>query len=236
MQSNIRDDVLCYVGDAHADRIMAVVGDNAVSFDEDWVAPKIVSDAPAGWTVTLVEAGAGESTVTAGAVSGGALVLTTDNAENDGINMCAQGEAFLPSATSSVWFYIKLQASEATQSDLFVGLSQTDTAILGNLPPRVGFRKVDGSASIAFETEGTGTTSISSVATLVADTDIELEFCYDKDSGTLRYYVDGVRKGEITPGANLPTTELTPAIHFLTGAAAAETLTVDRLRAFQIGR
>jgi hypothetical protein len=227
---------LCTVSDVHDDRVLSAVGDTAIVFDDDFVAPAIVGDALAGWTTTLVEGGASESTITAGDGVGGMLVLTTDAADNDGINLTAKGEAFLPTTTDSLSFYTRLKISDATQSDFFVGLAQTDTAVLDNLPPRIGFRKVDGSTALMVECEGTATTSVESIHTVVDDTFVELEFFFESNGDTLRYYIDGVKKGEITPGANLPTTEMTPSIHFLTGTTVSKVMTVDRVRCIQLGR
>lgn len=236
MKSEVRDDSLCHIGDTHDHRFIAVLGENAFGIDEDFVTPRIASDALSGWTVTLVEAGAGDTTLTAADAVGGALLITTDAAENDGANLQANGECFLPSASNSLSFYARFKVSDATQSDFFAGFAPTDTDVLGNLPKRIGFRKVDGSTSISFEYEGTAETVIAGVGTLADNTWIELEFFYDRSSGFVYYYVDGVLKGTVTPGANLPDTELRLSFQFLTGAAAAKTATIDRLRAFQFAR
>ena len=145
--------------DTHRKRIVDAVGADVVKFVEDFVQSGLAAaDAPLGWTVTLVETGGGESTITLPDAVGGALLLTTDAFENDGISMQLDGEAFeLTSDQRLVYFGIRLQISDATQSDLLVGLCITDTALLGGMTDGVYFRKVDGSTSLAAVTEKNST-------------------------------------------------------------------------------
>ena len=149
------------------------------------------------------------------------------------VNTQIGGEAYKPSATASLYFYTKLAVSEAEQSDLFIGLTITDTAVLTNLGKRIGFRSVDGSAALGFEYEGTAETTIEGVHTLVNDTEVELEFFWDHVNSQVRVYIDGTLKGTYTPGANLPDTEIKPSVNFLTGAGSAETCTISRLKVIQ---
>lgn len=220
----------------HDDQWVAAFGRDAVCYENDFIHVPVASDAMAGWTTTLVEAGAGDSTVTAQDASGGALLLTTDAADNDGVNLQMSNEAFLPSASNSLYFGCKLTVSEATQSDLFVGLAVKNTNILGNLPVRIGFRSVDASAAVSFDSEGAAETTIENVGTLVDATAITLEFLWDAAAGEVRYYVDGTLKGQLALGTSLPNAELAPAFHFLTGAASAETCAIDWVRVIQAGR
>ena len=224
-----------FTGD-HADQWVAAFGPDAVVYENDFVYVPVASDAMAGWTTTLVEAGAGESTVTALDASGGALLLTTDAADNDGINLQMKNESFLPSATKSLYFGCKITLSEATQSDIFIGLSVLNTTILGSLPVRIGFRSVDASASIGFESEGSTELTIEGVGTLVDATAITLEVLWDAAAGEVRYYVDGVLKGSNALGTALPNAEMAFAVHFLTGAASVETCAIDWVRVIQTGR
>lgn len=219
---------IVYTG-SHADRIVEIIGEGAFGVDPDFASIAIATNAPAGWTTTLV----GTSTLTRADAVGGAIVLTTGASENDGVNTQVGGEAYLPSATASLYFYTKLEVSEAAQSDLFVGLSITDTAILTNLGKRIGFRSVDGSAALGFEYEGTAETTIEGIHTLEDATAVELEFFWDHVNSQVRVYVDGTLKGTFTPGANLPDTEIKPSVNFLTGAGSAETCTIYRLKAVQ---
>jgi hypothetical protein len=208
---------------------------DAVYFDEDFINVVAATDALPNWSTTLVEAGGGDSTVTIVDGSAGELLLTTDANENDGINFQKTIENFsLGTGQSLTYFGIRLKSSEATQSDFLVGLCITDTTLLGGMTDGVYFEKLDGGTGVSFATEKDSTeTQTDSLHTFAADTYVTLELIYN--GANVEAYIDGVYKA--THSTNLPDNELlTPSIHFLTGDAAAETLTVDRVRAVQIGR
>lgn len=216
--------------------LYGAVGPDVIQMFDDFVQPMTVSsDTLDGWTTTLVEAGAGESTVTLSDASGGVLLLTTDAAENDGINLQKLGEAFsFSTSQSAVYFGIRLKASEATQSDFCVGLCITDTDLLGGMTDGVYFEKVDGATGISFTTEKDSTeTQTDNCATFAADTYVLLEFYYD--GASVEAFIDGTSVASHT--TNIPDDELlTPSIQFLAGSAGAKTLSVDWIRAIQIGR
>jgi hypothetical protein len=231
----IGDSIVWHRG-ANRHRLVDAIGPSVVKYIDDFTNTQLsAADAPLGWTVTLVEAGAGESTITCPDEVGGALLLTTDANENDGINMQLDGESFeLTSGQTAVYFGARLKASEATQSDFLVGLCITDTDLLGGMTDGVYFRKVDGSTSVAAVTEKDSTeTETTGVLTFAADTYYELEWYWV--SGSVKFYVDGVLVATHT--ANIPDDEqMTPSLHFLAGSTTAKTLTLDWVRAIQIGR
>ena len=223
--------------DTHKKRIIHAIGADAFGFNEDFVGPAGASaaDALAGWTVTLVEGGASETTVASTDFSGGALLITADAAENDGANLQRIGEAFsLTTSQRLTYFGVRLKTSEATQSDVLAGLCITDTDLLGAMTDGVYFRKVDGSTSVAFVTEKDSTeTSTTGVLTLAANTLYTLEFYWDGTS--VEAFVNGVSVARHT--ANVPNDELlTPSLHFLAGDTSGPTCTVDWIRAWQVGR
>ncbi len=222
--------------DTHRKRIIDAVGADVVKHLDDFVrSPLAAADAPLGWTVTLVEGGTGESTITIPDAVGGALLLTTDDAENDGISLQLDGEAFeLTSDQRLVYFGVKLQISDATQSDFLAGLCITDTTLLGGMTDGVYFRKVDGSTSVAVVTEKDSTeTETTAVLTAADATDMTLELYFDGSS--VEFFVNGASVA--THATNIPDDEaLTPSIEFLTGAAAAKTMQIDWVRAIQVGR
>ena len=212
-------------------RVLEAIGPDSFGFREDFVGTDVATNVVPGWTCTLVNA----STVTLGTTSGGHLILTTAGADNDGVNAQMDGESFeITTGQNLTYFGVKFQASEATQSDFLVGLSITDTDALGAITDGIYFDKLDGATTIQFVTEKTSTeTTSASVGTFAATTDIVLEFYWD---GTTAYgLVNGVLKA--TSITNIPNTEaLTPTVHFLTGDNAAETMTVDWVSAWQVGR
>ena len=186
---------------------------------------------PTEFTLTPVEAGAGNSTAV---LSDNTLLITTAGNENDGVNLQLKGEAFDLASNNLTYFGIKFQASEATQSDFLVGLCITDTTLLGGMTDGVYFECLDGSTDINFvlEKDSTETTSASAVGTFADATDVVLEFVFDGTN--VDAWVNGTLQTRLAT-TNLPDDEqLTPSIAFLTGAASAETLTVKEFRAIQI--
>jgi hypothetical protein len=217
-------------------RYVDAIGPDVIKYLNDFVSgPGIDTAFDNDWTVTRVEAGAGESTVTLTDVGGGALLITTDAADNDGINMQQIGEAFnlAGSGIKLLYFGARFKISEATQSDFFIGLCDTDTDILAGANDSIGFRKVDGSTAVSFLTEKA--TVETTVAAFTADTGFHIvEFIYNGVAGTLEAFVDGTSLGTVAV-TNLPDEEQRVSIHFLTGEAVVKTMTVDWVNCIQIG-
>jgi hypothetical protein len=221
----------------HRKRIIDALGKDVVKDIDDFVSgPGVDAAFDDSWTVTRVEAGAGESTVTRTDAVGGALLITTDANENDGVNMQGIGEAFELTSDQHLYFgAFGLKISDATQSDFFVGLAITDTDILGGVTDRIGFQKLDGETGVKFMLEKDSTETLSSsLHTIAADTAVDLEFYWD--GATIEVFVNGASAA--TPAVtNLPNDEfLRKSIQFLAGEAVAKTFTLDKLAIVQIGR
>lgn len=223
--------------DTHRKRLIDAIGADVVKMLDDFTGPSGASaaDTLAGWTTTLVEAGAGESTVAYTDLSGGAILITTDANEDDGVTLQRLGEAFgFAAAQRATYFGCRLKAGEATQNDWLVGLCITDTTPLGGMTDGVYFEKLDAGTGVSFVTEKDSTeTQTDSLATFAADTFVVLEFYWDGTS--IEAFIDGVSVARHT--ANIPDNELlTPTIQLLAGSAAINTMTVDWVRVIQIGR
>ena len=232
----IGDNIAYYVGSSPGRRLQAAFGPDVVTFFEDFTG-LAASDALVGWTTTLVEAGAGESTVTISDSSAGELLITSDANEDDGAQLQKIGENFgMAAGQTALYFGIRLKSNEATQSDFLVGLCITDPTLLGGMTDGVYFEKLDGGTGISFVTEKNSTEEqTDSLAVFAANTYTTLEFFFDQTTDLVYAYVDGTLVATHT--TNLCDDELlTPSIAFLTGSAAAKTLTVDWIRAIQIGR
>lgn len=212
------------------------IGANICKFIEDFVNLPVddTTGDPTAWTMTVVEAGLGGDSTAAlkAGAEGGVLLITTDNAENDGVNLQLKGEAFKLASGKPCYFGIRFKISAATQSDFLVGLAITDTDLLGGVTDGIYFRKVDGSTDVKFVLEK-NSTETESAAILTADTNFHtLSFVFDGTRAVA--FVDGVEQS-ILAQTNLPNDEfLTPSIHFLTGDAAAITMEVDWVRVIQI--
>jgi len=194
--------------------------------------PMEAANNPSDWTATLVNA----STVALAAnARGGHMVITTANADNDGVNMQMVGESYSFVGQYPLYFGIKFQISEATQSDFAVGMAITDTDVVTAVTDGVYFRKVDGSTVVNFVVEKNNLETTASVDVAAADTWVTYEFYFD--GANISAYVDDelVVTYSVAAEANMPDDEdLTPTIHFLTGDNSAETMTVDWLRVIQI--
>lgn len=221
--------------ETHRKRIVDAIGSDVVKYVDDFVHGEGGDTAWDAWTVTRVEAGAGESTITSGDTGNGTMLLTTDAAENDGLNCQLLGESFKLEASKPLYFGARIQSlSDATQSDFFIGLAITDTDILGGITDGIGFKKVDGSADLTFAiTKNSSTTTASGLKTLVASTAYVIEFFWD---GILQVFVDGASVA-VPAITNLPDDEeLRVSVQFLTGEAVAKTLAIDWIRCIKFGR
>lgn len=175
------------------------------------------------WTVTTVGAGA---TQALGNLDGGVLVLTNDAADDDRTFLQKKGESFLFQAGRELWFEARFKVSDATQSDIVLGLQITDTSPL-DVTDGVFFIKADGSAAIGLRVEKNNTgTDTASVATLADDTFVTLGFYYD-GIGRIDTFVNGVfSKSSVTTNL-VDDEELTVSFGIQNGEAAAKVMTID---------
>lgn len=220
------------------------VGPNVCKFDDNFVGSTLSIVAASGastiigpYTVTNVETGGGDSVaVVIADGAGGILQITTDGAENDGLNIQVTGESYTFSAAYPTYFGCRFKLNtDATQVDFLAGLCITDTDLLGGMTEGVYFRKIDGTTTMNFVLENGSTETATAYGTaLAADTWYTVEFLYY--GGAMRWYVNGVRQTSPVL-TNLPDDAadgLTPSIHFLTGEANANVCEIDWIRAIQI--
>jgi hypothetical protein len=177
----------------------------------------------ANWTVTETQAGATQA-LTDG--DGGLLLLTNTAADNDLVSLQKVGESFRFASGKPLFFEARFKVSDATQSDVVIGLQITDTTPL-DVTDGVFFIKADGAATVDFLVEKNNTaTTASAIATMANDTFIRLGFYYDGASA-VQYFVNGTYTGSSVT-TNLPDDEdMTVTIAIQNGEAAAKTMTVD---------
>lgn len=199
--------------------------------DFDWY---LASD----WAITAI----GTGTSALNDTDGGALLITNSALDNEGRQHQKVGESFLLIAGKKAVFKTRLQVSDATQSDLLIGLAVTDTTLLGavggdGVTDGIFFYKDDGIATLNISCQKditTGQLQATSIATLVSGVFMELAWYYD-GSSSIEYFVDGVKKGTLdltsTPTTYLPDTELTVSFALLNGEAVAKTVTIDYILA-----
>lgn len=185
------------------------------------------------WTLTTVEAGAGNATEAVGNLSGGVLVITNDDADDDSDFFQWPKETFKFVSGKRLYFGARFKVSDATQSDLVFGLQITDTTPLA-VSDGIYFRKDDGDANVDFVVvkDSTATTE-TAVCTLSDDTYTVLEFMYDGSNSEFRIYKDGTIIGDAVL-TNVPDDEeLTLSFGIQNGAAAAKVLSVDWIHVIQ---
>ena len=175
------------------------------------------------WTVTETQAGATQA-LTDG--DGGLLLITNTAADDDLVALQKVGESYRFASGKELFFEARFKVSDATQSDVVIGLQITDATPL-DVSDGVFFIKADGSTSVSLLVEKNGTaTTTSSVATMANDTFISLGFYYNGASSIV-YSVNGVVKGTSVT-TNLPDDEdMTVSIALQNGEAVAKTMTVD---------
>lgn len=174
------------------------------------------------WTVTETDAAATQA-LTDG--DGGQLLLTNGNTDNDLLALQKVGESFLFESGKRLFFESRLKVSDATSSDVVMGLQITDTTPL-DVTDGVYFIKGNGDTDIQLAVEKNNTATTTSVATMDDDTFITLGFYYN-GSDKIEYAVNGVVGGSSVV-TNLPDDEnLTVSMALQNGADAVKTMTVD---------
>lgn len=219
----------------HLKRLIDAVGEDVVKYIDDFVSFPVDDSTgdPVAWTTTMVEAGTGNSTVTSTDASGGAILMTTDDNDNDGVSIQLTGESFKVKSTNDVYFGLfGITVSEATQSDLFVGLCPTDTAIFTNDAARVGFQSVD--ASTDFFGLAGQTADISAALHTLTTTAFDAEFYWN--GSAIETFIDGASTGALVV-TNVPTGEVSISLEWLNGLADTPcTVQFDKVVCIQIGR
>lgn len=181
----------------------------------------------------------GTSPITASIASGAVALITTGGTEYNGDNIQLVGTRFKLEAGKPVYFGAKLTISDATQSDLLVGLAGIDTTLLAGSSAHAvavgagfaGFTKLDGVTACNVKTITTATEQNTASALTMDDEAHIYEMYWNGTS--LNSYIDGSLVATFTE--NITTEVLTPSIAFLTGDAAAITCTLHWMRCFKVG-
>lgn len=167
----------------------------------------------------------------------GVLALTLGGADNDVGQLQITG---VPFATNSKRMYFEAKVKLALASagtiaanELFIGLAaqQTTTSFIGStglaltVDNCIGFVKYDADSTLGAvlrksdleSTDGSLKTPVDGVYTTLA-------FYYDGNS-SVKFYVDGLLKSELT--SNIPTADMTPTLYIKGGEAKANVLSCD---------
>ncbi len=180
------------------------------------------------WTIT--ETGSGTRAV--GNLNNGILVVTNAAADDDanflqwsGNTNAATVETWKFVSGKPLWFKSRFKISDATQSDLVLGLAITDTTPLA-VSDGVYFLKADGSTTLNLLVTKNSTSTTTAAATLADDTYVTVGFVYDGAS-RIDIYLNDVRVGSSVT-TNLPDDEeLTITFGIQNGEAVAKILSLD---------
>jgi hypothetical protein len=191
---------------------------------------------PTEFTNTLVNA----STFAHTDVAGGAVLLTADTAENDGVKLqlgdelAGAGESVTFAARYPTYFGVTLQINDVDQTDFLAGFCVTDTACLDAVADGIYFRSVDETGVVNFVLEQDSVETVNAVNTMTDATNVVLEFLYW--GSNISAYVNGVLAVTVADSdANFCNDELLRlTFEFLTGEAIANTCTITQLQFIQI--
>lgn len=183
------------------------------------------------WTVTETQAGATQA-ITAG--DGGILLLTNTAADDDLVSLQLLQETFRWASTLDMFFKCRFKVSDATQSDVVMGLQITDTTPL-DVTDGIFFIKTDGAATIQFRVEKDNTASTLTLTnSLVSDTYMTLGFWYEGNTGVFHVFQDDVEVGQVV-NTNAPDDEdLTVTMAVQNGEAVAKTMSIDYVMASKL--
>lgn len=181
------------------------------------------------WTITTTEAGAGSATEALGDGDGGLLVITNDNADNDADFFQKVGESFRFETGKELWFSSRFKVSDATESDVVIGLQITDTSPL-DVTDGVFFLKVDGSTTVNLIVEKNNTSTSTTVTTLANDTFVTLSYLYN-GVDRIDAYVNGVFAASSVTTNLVDDEDLTISFGIQNGEAVAKIMTLDFIEA-----
>jgi hypothetical protein len=178
------------------------------------------------WTITAIDGGTAAAQVIALAdENGGVLSITNNAADDDQESFQKKGESFKFISGKQLWFAARLAISDATQSDLLIGLAITDTTPL-DASDGVFWRKDDGDANLDFVVVKNSTATTATAAATATTGYVELAFYYNGKDG-IEYFKDGVKLGTSVL-TNMPDDEeLTVSFSIKNGEAVAKVLKVD---------
>ena len=152
------------------------------------------------WTITVVEVGTGDSTIEVIDKEGGQVRVNTAGNDNDGAQAQADWANINLASTNKVWLDFRVEVTEEVSvSDLFLGLSITDTSLIASpAADYAGWFCDTGDANLDFRCDksGGGPASTTAADTLVLDVPHILGFKWD--GSTLTPYADGVAATAIT--------------------------------------
>lgn len=186
-----------------------------------------MSYSSADWVATAT--GGATEALTAG--DGGLLLITNTAGNNDVVGVQKTPAMFAFDATKSAWFKARLKVSDATKSQVIIGLQivnvDATTATDG-----IYFNKALASTSVDFicrKNTTTGSETTLAVGTMADDTYMDFGWYYDAEALRVDFAINGAFVGSMDASSSfLPdATNLAPIMFLKNGEAVAKTMTVD---------
>jgi len=240
IKQETNQDNTIYFNDRFSRRYIDAIGNGITKYIEG---PGVPTDDttgdPTSYTLTVTEVGTGTSTVVNSTTEGQIFLVTTAANEYDGVNLQLKGEQFKLKSTNELYFGCKLQVSDATQSDLFIGLAETDTTLLATGTAHaialggdgVFISKLDGSTTLAGKVylDGAETATANYGTALANNTDIYVDIYWNGE--TVQIYIDNTLV--TSSAASLPDGDLTISFNYRAGEAVAKTAIIKELKCIQ---
>ncbi|MCK9570444.1 hypothetical protein M0R72_15965 [Candidatus Pacearchaeota archaeon] len=184
------------------------------------------------YTVTVV---GGVDAVTQGILAGSRAAIATAATENNGVNIQVVGTPFQLESGKPCYFGVKMSASQATESDILVGLASTDTSLIAAHAITVingcFFYKDDGATAITTNAMKASVNSAATVGTAMDTSKHVYEILFDGTS--LSFFFDSALVNTITTG--WPTAVITPSVAVMAGTTTAVTSQIEWMRCIQLG-
>lgn len=206
-------------------------------FIEDFDSRDIALATPTNWTVTKV----GLGTVAESNTQGAGVLITNAAADNDSVAAQVTSRGFAMTDGKKAIFEARLKVSNATQSDIFMGISVNDTTPIGaaaseetGVADGIFFLKVDGSTEIEAHVRDASSTTFSKdtgLGTMADDTFVSVAWAWNGKE-EMKLYVNGVHKGTFAAKiADLPASTIVMSVNMMlqNGDAVARNMTVDRV-------
>lgn len=182
----------------------------------------------ADWVITTT----GTGTVVVQNEVNGIIRVTNSAADDDAVFLQWSGDTNAAAvetwkfiAGKELWFKTKFKVSDATQSDLVMGLQITDTTPLA-VTDGVYFLKADGSATLNLLVTKNSTSTTTAVTTMVADTYVTVGFYYDGKS-SISIFLNDQKIGSSVTTNLVDDEELTISWGCQNGEAVAKTMNID---------
>ena len=177
------------------------------------------------WTNTAT------GSVTNGVIAGNGGILSMINsaANNDLNSLQLKAASFAIVQGNKAWFKARFSVSNATNAALIIGLIQTTTTPL-TVTDGLYFSKAAASTTLNMLTTASSSSSTVSVGTLANATYVNVGWHYDGNQ-TITVFLNNQKVGA-TGITNLPTANLNLTMAVSNGTAAANTLNVDYIGAF----